>query len=86
MLKAKSQFHQVTAAQVREAITESDNPVAVEIARLIAGYMQEAQAFIRTNGHAPDLLAHVEPSCPVEFAAAVLATEAIRETVAKASH
>jgi hypothetical protein len=80
------QFTSLTEAEVMAALADPDsgNPVAVEIARLIEGYMENFRAHVERLGYIPDSFLRVKPQTAIEAVAMRLTTEAIQEAITSA--
>ena len=71
-------FRGLTEAVVLKALDDRDpnNPIATEVARLMAGYTANFRVHVQRLGHSmPDIL-HIKPRWPIEAVAMRLATEA----------
>ena len=78
-------FRTLSEAAVIEALSSPDaaHPVAVEVARLIAGYSANVKALVKRLGYLPADLLHVKPRWPIEAVAMRLTSDAIREEMNK---
>lgn len=81
----KAEFTLLTEAQIEEALndTSDQNPIAHEIARLIAAYTENFRAHCQQIGRIPDSILRATPSCPIEGVAMKLMTQAIKEELAR---
>lgn len=78
------QFASLTEAEIMAALNDPDpgNPIAVEVARLIAGYSENFRAHVERLGHIPDSFLQVKPQTAIEAVAMRLTTEAIQQQLA----
>jgi hypothetical protein len=78
------QFHSLTEDAVLAAIAAKDqkNPIAVEVARLIAAYKENFLRHVKLHGYLPPDSLHFRS--PIEAVAMRLATENIRKTILQA--
>ena len=58
------------------------NPIAVEVARLIAAYTSNFKHHVQRLGRIPPDILHIKQRWPIEAVAMRLTTEVIRETLA----
>ncbi|HEX4228362.1 MAG TPA: hypothetical protein VHZ07_06810 [Bryobacteraceae bacterium] len=81
------QFTSLTEAEIAAAVNDPDpgNPIAVEVARLMAGYSENFRAHVERLGRIPDSFLHVKPQTAIEAVAMRLTAEAIQKTVAERS-
>jgi len=85
VVEPKPEFQSLSAEAVAEALDDPDpaNPVAIEVARLIAVYTENFSRHVERLGYIPPHILHVKARWPIEAVAMRLTTEAIRESVAK---
>jgi hypothetical protein len=83
-VKPKPQFRSVTEAAAVAALNNPDpaNPIAVEIARLIAGYTKNFCDHVERLGYIPAHILSAKPRCPIEAVAMRWTTETIRDSLA----
>ena len=76
-------FLTLTESEVIAALEDPDpgNPIAGELARLIAGYTENFRAHVERLGRIPADILHVQPGSAIEAVAMRLTTEAITDTV-----
>ena len=86
-VEPKPEFRSLTKDAVLTALRDPDpaNPIAVEVARLIDGYISNFDAPVRRLGRIPPDILHIMPRWPIEAVAMDLTLEAIRETFAQAT-
>ncbi len=79
------QFITLTESEVMAALHDPDpgNPIAGELARLIAGYTDNFRAHVERLGRVPADILHVKPGSAIEAVAMRLTTEAITDTVSR---
>lgn len=82
-VEPKPEFRRLTEAQVRAALGDADpqNPVACEVARLIAGYTENLRSHAERLGYMPSAVLRLKPRWPIEAIAMELTADAIRATV-----
>lgn len=85
IIQPHAEFRSLTEAEIKEALADPDpdNPIAVEIARLVQGYTANFQALVQRLGRIPTDIMHVKPGSPIEAVAMRLTTQAIRESLAE---
>lgn len=78
------EFTALSEAEVLRALDDpaAANPVANEVARLIAGYTENFKAHVERLGYFPADILRVKPSSPIEAVAMRLITEAIQAEIA----
>jgi len=76
-------FRALDEEAIRAALADPnpENPVAVEVARLIGGYTKNFQHHVERLGHIPPTILRVKGSCPIEEVAINLTTECLRATL-----
>lgn len=86
IVKTKPQFQALDEEAILSALadTNPENPVAVEVARLIDGYTQNFQRHVERVGSIPSKILHANGACPIEEIAMRLTAEVIRDTAAEA--
>jgi len=79
-------FAPLCEAEIEAALRDPDpaNPIAGEVARLIAAYTANFTAHVERLGHIPPAILHVTPRTAIEAVAMRLTTEAIRDAIAQA--
>ena len=84
-VEPKAEFRALPENTVLAAVQDPDpaNPIAIEVARLIAGYMSNFQAHVQRLGHIPPDIFHMKGRWPIETVAMRLTTGIIRETLAQ---
>lgn len=77
------EFHDISEDEVLAALDDSnpDNPVAVEVARLMDGYLSNFQEHVEKLGHIPQSILRSSGGCPVESIAMRLVSETIRDAL-----
>ncbi len=60
-----------------------ENPIAVEVARLIDGYTRNFAAHVRRLKRIPEHILHITPRWPIEAVAMRLVRDTVRETFAQ---
>ena len=77
------QFISLTEAEVMAALDDPNtaNPIAVEVARLIAGYGENLRAQDQRLGYIPDSFLRVKPQTAIEAVAMRLTAEAIQQSI-----
>lgn len=77
-------FQSLSEAAVLEGLADPDpaNPIAREVARLIAAYTDNFYRHVERLGYMPPHILHIKARWPIEAVAIRLAKEAIRETTA----
>jgi hypothetical protein len=83
VIEPKSKFRALSEDAVMKALedTDAENPVAVEVARLITGYMGNFQREVKRLGYMPSDILHIKPRWPIEAVAMRLTTETIRDSM-----
>jgi hypothetical protein len=84
-VEPKPEFRSLSEDAVATAIEDPDpaNPIAIEVTRLIAAYMDNFQRHVERVGHIPADILRIKPRWPIEAVAMYLTTKAIRETLAQ---
>ena len=74
------EFKDISEDEVQAALDDPnpDNPIAVELARLMDGYMANFTAHAEKIGHIPPSILRSTGSCPIESVAMQLTSDAIR--------
>ena len=85
IVEPKPEFHSLDEAAVLAALEDpnEENPIAKEIARLIAGYTENFRTHVERLGRIPESIMHVKPRWAIEAVAMRLMTETLRYTVAR---
>jgi hypothetical protein len=80
----KPEFLSLTEAAVLAALDDPDptNPIAVEIARLVAAYTKNFEDHVERLGYIPADILRIKPRWPIEAVAMRLTTQTIREFLA----
>lgn len=83
IVEVSQEFHALSQDDVMDALEDinPDNPIAVEIARLMQGYMQNFTEHVEKIGHIPPSILRSTGSCPIETIAMELTSDAIREAM-----
>jgi len=83
-VQPKPEFRLLAEDAVVAALEDPDpqNPIAIEVARLIDGYTRNFQAHVQQLGRVPSDILRTKPRWPIEAVAMRLTTEVIRETLA----
>ncbi len=81
------EFRDLSQADVQAALDDPDesNPVACEVARLMAGYVENFRAHVERLGRIPESILHVTPQTAIEAVAMSLTTQTIRASLADAA-
>lgn len=84
IVEPKAEFRSIDEATVMAALddTNPDNSVAVEVARLMAGYMANFQSQVKRLGYIPSDVLHMKPRWPIEAVAMRLTSDAIHQSLA----
>ena len=79
------QFAALTEAEIMAALNDPDpgNPIALEVARLIASYGENFRAHVDRLGRIPERILHIKPQTAIEAVAMRLTTEAIQQELQK---
>ncbi len=85
LVEPRPEFLALTEAEIMAALQDHDpgNPIACELARLIAGYTENFRAHVERLGRIPEEILHVAPGSPIEAVAMRLTTEAITDTISQ---
>jgi hypothetical protein len=83
-VEPKPEFRDLSETAVVAALQDPDatNPIAIEVARLIAAYTRNFQRHVDRLGRIPPDVLHMKGLWPIEAVAMRLTTEVIRETIA----
>ena len=83
IIKAKPEFSALTVDEVTAALEDVDpeNPIAVEIARLVDGYATNFAAHVEKLGSVPANILRSTGDCPIESVAMEITTQTIREAL-----
>jgi hypothetical protein len=84
IIEPKPEFREFTETEIEQALTDPDpaNPIAVEVARLIDGYVANFRAHVERLGRIPETILRATPRSPIEAVAMRLTTEMISDTIA----
>lgn len=87
VLEPHPQFIKMTEAEVLAALDDHnpDNPVALEVTRLIAGYTENFRRHVERLGHFPSDILRMKPRSGIEAVAMNFTTDQIRNSVAVAA-
>ena len=79
----KSEFVDFSESEVFDALNDEnpDNPIAVEIARLMQGYMKNFTEHVEKIGNVPPSILRSTGSCPIESVAMQLTSDIIRDAM-----
>lgn len=85
IVEPKPEFRELAESAVRAALNDDNpgNPIAVDVARLIAGYIGNFERQVKRLGYVPTDVLHIKPRWPIEAVAMRLTTETIREELKK---
>lgn len=83
-VEPKPQFRALPEDAVVAALQDPDpaNPIAIEVARLIAAYTSNFERHVEKLGRIPSDVLHIKGRWPIEAVAMRLTTQVIRETLA----
>lgn len=83
IIEPKPEFRRLSEAEVLAALGDADpeNLIAIEVARLIAGYTENFQRHVERLGHIPSQILRVKPRWPIEAVAMQLTADTISEAV-----
>lgn len=86
-IKPKPQFRHLTEAAVTAALfdPDPDNPVAIEVNRLIAAHTKAFIAHVQKLGYMPPSLLDIKPRWPIEAVALRCIANTLRESLAASS-
>jgi hypothetical protein len=86
IIKANSQFRHLSEDEVLRALRDpdSENPIACEVARLIAAYTENFAVYVERLGRFPPQILCAKSATAIEEVAMRLTTDAIRDAVAEA--
>jgi hypothetical protein len=81
LVEPHAEFRCLNEEEIERALADPDpdNPITVEIARLVQAYRVDFQALVRRLGR------HKKPRWPIDAVAMRLATHTIRESLAEGS-
>ena len=84
-VEPKPEFRSLSEEAVLAALEDPDpaNPIAVEVARLIAGYTANFQSLVEGLGYMPAAVLRSKRRWPIESVAMRLMTDTIRQTIAE---
>jgi hypothetical protein len=84
-VEPKAEFRSLPEDAVVAALQDPDpaNPVAVEVARLIAAYTNNFKRHVERLGRVPPDILRIKPRWPIEAVAMRLTTETIREILSQ---
>jgi hypothetical protein len=74
IVKAKPQFQALSEEAVLSALADPENPIAVEVARLIGGYTRNFQCHVERLGYMLPAILRSKGACPIEEVAMRLTT------------
>ena len=80
-VEPKPEFRLLSEDTVLAALAAPTNPVAVEVARLVAGYTANFKSYVERLGYIPSALLRIKARWPVEAVAMRIMTDKIREAV-----
>jgi hypothetical protein len=85
LIQPSTEFISLSEAAVLAALQDPDsaNPVAAEVARLVAGYAENFRSHIEKLGRIPDKILMAKPTCPIEAVAMGLVLQTTREELAR---
>ena len=85
IVEPKSEYRDLAEDAVVAALQDPDptNPIALEVARLIAAYTRNFERHVEKMGRIPPDILHIKPRWPIEAVAMRLLTEEIREILAQ---
>jgi hypothetical protein len=89
IIEPKPHFRSLDENAVMKALEDNDpeNPIAAEVARLIAGYSANLKAHAQQLGYMPSDVLRIKPRWPIEAIAMRLTAETVREALnAKGTH
>lgn len=81
-VEPKLEFQHLSEDTVLAALADPTNPVAAEVARLIAGYTANFESHVERLGYIPSALLRIKARWPIEAVAMRLMTDTVRETIA----
>ena len=83
IVEASQEFHALSQDDVMDALEDinPDNPIAVEISRLMDGYLSNFTEHVEKIGHIPPSILRSTGSCPIETVAMELVSDTIRATL-----
>lgn len=81
LIEPAAEFTQLTASEVMEALQDPNpgNPIAVEVARLMGGYMVNYKAYMERIGEIPSEIVTLKPRSDIEAVAMQLTIDMLRE-------
>jgi hypothetical protein len=79
-----AEFRAMSETEIMAALQDPDpqNPIALEVARLIGAYTSNFKQHVERLGRIPSDILHIKARWPIEAVAMRLTTEVIRETIA----
>jgi hypothetical protein len=85
IIEPKAEFRTLSETDIIAALQDPDpaNPIAIEVARLIAAYTSNFQRHVERLGRIPPDILYMKGRSPIEAVAMRLTTETIRETLAE---
>ncbi len=83
IIEPKLQFRGLDENAVMKALEDSnpENPIAVEVARLIEGYTANLERHVQRLGYMPSDVLRIKPRWPIEAVAMRLTAEAVKDAV-----
>ena len=77
------EFEDISEDEVQAALDDPnpDNPIAVELARLMEGYIANFTEHVEKIGHIPPSILRSTGSCPIESVAMQLTSDIIRDAM-----
>lgn len=84
-IKPYPKYQTVTEAEVLAALEDpnENNPIAIEVARLLEGYTLNVQKQAARTGKFPSNILHIKPRWPIEAVAMKLMGDIIRSEAKK---
>ena len=81
VIQPKPEFVSLTETDIEAALADPDpnNPIAVEVARLMTGYAENFRAHVERLGRLPGSFPRINPGSAIEAVAMRLTTEVIRD-------
>jgi hypothetical protein len=83
LIASKAEFRELDERAVIEALKDTNpaNPIAVEVARLISGYMENFEKHVKQLGYMPTEVLRKKPAWPIEAVAMRLTAETIKDSL-----